>query len=339
MQKRIAAVAVAFAVSLAAPVAHAQDAAGAEVLFRQGHQLFEAKKYAEACPKFAESYRLDPVSGALLALASCHEAEGKLASAWAEYVDVVARARREGKNDRADAAQQRANTLEPKLAHITIALGQGADVAGLQVKRDGIVIGPATFGTALPVDHGEHTVEASAPGHQAFTKKLTVQDGANETVAIPVLPATTTEAPPVVPPPQPPPQPQQQSQQQPQPAPDQGARPFPARTLGIVAGAVGVVTMGVGGYFGLQAISKNDDSNTMGCTGDVCTGAGKTARMDAVSAGNTSTILFVVGGVLTAAGVVLFIVGGSSSGEAKPAVAAAPAVGPGTGGVALSGRF
>lgn len=334
MQKRIAAVAVAFAVSLAAPVAHAQDAAGAEVLFRQAHQLFEAKKYAEACPKFAESYHLDPVSGALLALASCHEAEGKLASAWAEYVDVVARARREGKNDRADAAQQRANTLEPKLAHITIALGQGADVAGLQVKRDGLVIGPATFGTALPVDHGEHTIEASAPGHHAFTKKLTVQDGANETVAIPVLPATGAEVPPVVP---------QQPQPQ-QPGPDQGAtgaRPFPARTLGIVAGALGVVTMGIGGFFGLQAIGKNNDSNTMGCNGDVCTGAGKTARMDAVSAGNTSTILFVVGGVLTAAGVVLFIVGGSSAsgGEAKPAVAAAPAVGPGSGGFALSGRF
>ena len=40
-------------------LAYAQDSAGAEALFQSGHQLFEAKRYGEACPKFAESFRLD----------------------------------------------------------------------------------------------------------------------------------------------------------------------------------------------------------------------------------------------------------------------------------------
>ena len=41
-----------------APVARAQDAKAkaAEALFREGKRLLEARDYAQACPKLAESY-------------------------------------------------------------------------------------------------------------------------------------------------------------------------------------------------------------------------------------------------------------------------------------------
>jgi hypothetical protein len=330
MRKPLATLLLIAAASLAPSPVLAQDAAGAEALFQQAHQLFEQKRYAEACPKFAESYRLDKVSGALLALASCHEVEGKLASAWSEFVEVGTLARREGKNDRADAAVQRASQLEPKLAKLTVALAQGADtVQGLVVKRDGVVIGASAFGTALPVDRGEHVIEATAPGRAPFAKRLTMPDGARELVPIPLLAeAGATEA-------APPGQPAPPAETIPDAKP---VSPFPLRTLGIVTGVVGVVAVGVGGYFGVEAISKNNDSNQTGCNGDVCTGAGKQARLDAVSAGNTATALVVVGGVLAAGGLVMFLVGGPSS-ESKPAVAAAPVVGMGSAGVALTGRF
>lgn len=330
MQKQIATLTLACAAMLAPAIAHAQDSAGAEALFQKGHQLFEEKKYAEACPKFAESFKLDPTTGSLLALAACHDAEGKLASAWAEYVDVANRARREGKADRADAAQQRAALLEPKLAKLTVTLAPGAEaITGLQVKRDGIVVGSGTYGTPLPVNRGEHVIEATAPGRQPFSKRVTMADGATESVPIPVLAEVAT-------PPGTPPKVSQQPPGGEKPAPS----PFPLRTLGIITGAVGVVTIGIGGVFGIQAIGKNSDSNTTGCSGDMCSGAGLTNRRDAIDAGNTSTALFVVGGLLTGAGVVMFVLGGSSaSGENKPAVAAAPAVGPGSAGFAVSGRF
>jgi hypothetical protein len=327
MKRVLAFAGVGLALSLAPAIAHAQDSAAAEALFQKGHQLFEAKDYAAACPKFAESFRLDPVTGSLLALAACHEAEGKLASAWAEYLDVATRARRDGKNDRADATQARAATLEPKLARITISLAPGAEeIQGLVVKRDGNVVGSGAFGTPLPVDRGEHTVEATAPGRQPFSKTFAMQDGAKEAVAIPALLPGAVAADPTP---------------LPKDKPHATSGPLPLRTIGIVVGAVGLVTVGIGGYFGATAISKNGDSNKDNhCVSDRCDATGKKIRLDAISAGNTSTALFVVGGVLAAGGVALYILGGSSGGaDAKPAALASPLVSPDTAGLGVSGRF
>src|SRR5271154_3787145 len=62
----------------------------AETLFREGKELMAAKQFDAACPKLAESNRLDPGIGTLLALALCHEGEGRIASAWIEFTDVLA---------------------------------------------------------------------------------------------------------------------------------------------------------------------------------------------------------------------------------------------------------
>ena len=308
-------------------VARAQGSAvaDAEALFRLGHQLYEEKRYVEACPKFQESFRLDPATGSLLALAACHEAEGKLASAWAEYNETAARARKDGRTDRADAAQQRVAVLEPKLARVTIVLAPGAaEIPGLVVKRDGVLLGPGAYGAPLPVDRGQHTIEASAPGYEPWAGRGALADGASESVTIPRL----TELP------------RGAAAAKPEGAVAKSDGP-PLRAIGIATGIGGLVAIGIGSYFGLHAISKNNESTENGnCVVDACSNAGTLVRRDAISAGNTSTVLFVVGGALVAGGVALFLLGGPrSAGETKPAVAASPAVGPHGGGVVLGGRF
>src|SRR6476659_2421968 len=104
--------------------AHAQgantDRQIAETLFEQGRALMDEKKWAEACPKLAESQRLDPGGGTLLNLAICHEESGETATAWAELNDALAIALREDRNDREDIARAHIAALEPRLARLQV---------------------------------------------------------------------------------------------------------------------------------------------------------------------------------------------------------------------------
>jgi hypothetical protein len=206
------------AISAALPrVSSAQSetkSAVADALYRQARDLMAAGKLDEACPKFAESQRLDPATGTLLNLAACHERQGKLASAWLEYSDAVVAARLDRRQDRVDFATERAAALEPKLSRLTLTLAPDADPTSLTLELDGASFGLAAIGAPTPVDPGKHTVRASAPGKQPWQKDITIGAEADlQTLAIPKLedapiapvaaaPLTAAAAP-TAPPPQP----------------------------------------------------------------------------------------------------------------------------------------
>ncbi|HZO14338.1 MAG TPA: hypothetical protein VFB62_13795, partial [Polyangiaceae bacterium] len=108
------------AFTLASSAAAQTNAAIAEKLFREGQEAFAAERYAEACAKFAESNRVDPQLGTLLNLATCHEKEGKPASAWSEYTKLVDLAKTSGDKERAEYARGRAAALEPRLPQLQV---------------------------------------------------------------------------------------------------------------------------------------------------------------------------------------------------------------------------
>jgi tetratricopeptide (TPR) repeat protein len=168
-----------------APAVCAQSetrAAVAEGLYRQARDLMLAGKYDEACPKFAESQRLDPATGTLLNLAACHEKQGKLATAWIEYSDALFAARRDGREDRVEYARGRAAELEPKLSRLTLQLDAGADHAGLEIELDGATLGRAVIGASMPIDPGQHTLRASAPGKKPWTQAIEIAALADQKV-------------------------------------------------------------------------------------------------------------------------------------------------------------
>ena len=108
--------------------------AAAEALFREGRELIEKGEVDAACEKFAESQRLDASSGTLLNLASCHEKQGKTATAWAEFLAAARLARTQGRPERSKEAESRAAALEPTLAYVRITMDD--PVEGLTIHRD-----------------------------------------------------------------------------------------------------------------------------------------------------------------------------------------------------------
>jgi tetratricopeptide (TPR) repeat protein len=132
----------------------------AETLFEQGRALMDAKNYAEACPKLAESQRLDPGGGTLLNLAVCHELEGKTATAQSEFKEALGQAARDGRADREELAREHLAALEPRIVRVVVIVPK-QDVA---ITFDASKLAPAAWGIAIAVDPGEHRVVAEAPG-------------------------------------------------------------------------------------------------------------------------------------------------------------------------------
>jgi hypothetical protein len=181
--------AVSFVASAAVPRAAAADvadAAEAERLFEEGRERMLEGRFDEACPKLAESQRLDPHVGTLLNLAACHERQGKVASAWVEYQKALTAARADGQAERARLAEQRIATLEPRVPWLRIRVLQR--LAPDAVTLDGSVLPPAAWDSALPVDPGFHVVEARGRGKLAFDERFELGEGSRRTVTIDLEP-------------------------------------------------------------------------------------------------------------------------------------------------------
>jgi hypothetical protein len=316
-----------------APPARAQgrgvSIATAEALFREGTALLDEKKFTEACPKLAESHRLDPATGTLLALAFCHEGEGRLASAWAEFAEVAGRAREEGRTDREQVAREHAATLEPRLARLSVEVPPAVRaLPGLVVSRDGLEIAEAVWNTPVPVDPGLHVITAKANGKKAWQGEASVAaEGEKASIAVPMLEDAPPEPEATVAPVQP----------APPISTDDSRRTH--RIAGIATAGVGVVSLGLSTYFGLRAMSKNDDSES-GCNEqNRCTEDAKQARLDARSAGDWATGTLVAGTLLVGTGAVLYFVLGREPSTERPALTMTPTVGPSGAALFATGRF
>jgi len=337
-------VAVAFAIVTFSARARAGNEAAAEALFDAAKKLAAKGNYAEACPKFAESNRLDRGAGTLIHLGDCYEKNKQTASAWATYKEAASAAQALGRKDWEKLANQRATALEPKLARLTIKVVDPAPK--LEVTRDGASVSQASWNLPTPVDVGAHSVEATAAGYKPFKTSATVsKDGESVEVTVPKL---ESDAPAPAPVAKPSTTPQPTTKTPSRASEDEGSG---QRTIGYVVGGVGVAGLAVGAVTGLMAMGKSSDAK------NACPNDGPCANKSAVDAadsaktlGLVSTISFVAGGALLAGGAVLIFTapGGNKTGQNEPAskkslqhatIRVAPTGGPTGGGLTVLGVF
>lgn len=308
-----------------------RDPAAAELLFREARKALDAGRTEEACVKFAESQRLDPAAGTLINLAACEEKLGKLASAWEKWQQALRALPAD--DERRGPVSERAAALESKLPRLEIRLAEGAP-AGTKVVRDGLELGRASLGLALPVDPGAHEIEVTAPGHEPKRIQVSLAEAENE--ALEVAPGPPLPEPVDAPGPASGPAPRPRAAAP--PARDTAADGAGQRTLGFVVGGVGVAGIVVGSVAGVLALQKknevDDDCSDTG-SGLECGPSG----LDAAAAGNTyatvSTVAFAVGVVGLGVGGWLVL----SSSDSRPSAAVGARAAPGGALIGVAGAF
>ena len=273
-----------------------------------------AGTYAEACPKFAESHRLDPGGGTLLNLAVCHEGEGKLATAWGEFQEALALARADGREDRISLAEQRIAAIEPQLARLTVTPPANPP-EDLVVSVNGTPLGAAACGAPMPVDAGSVRIEVSAPGHQEFVKSVDIRDGENIVVEVPMLSEALGGA----------------AGDGPSDA-GVASGGEPNHAAAYVVGGLGLAAIGVGSYFGVQALQDRNKAEELGCNDTCPTPDAHQADKNAVFNGWLATAG--IGAGLAAVGVAIYLYVDAEAEHAEAGdVAVIPSAGPGGAGL------
>jgi hypothetical protein len=311
------------------------DKVAAEALFEDGRKLVGLGNYAEACPKFADSERLDPSPSTLLNLANCWEKLGRSATAWATYKEAESAASAARRQDYVVIAQRHAEVLAPKLSRLTINVSR--PIENLRVKRDSVLVGSAEWGSAIPLDTGSHIVEASAPGYKDWRAAVDVtRDGADVVIAVPPLEALPPEAPAP---------PAENASSAPAPPPlappaETTSNRSAQRTIGLVVASAGVAGLALSGVFAVIANGKNKDSLNY-CdkiNKDSCGPLGVSERNDALFAGDVATVSVATGAGLLVVGAALWF-SAPSGGRARSDHTARVVVMPTLGGAILKGTW
>lgn len=290
-----------------------EDVALSEALFREGKSLLQEGKFDVACPKLAESHRLDPAGGTIVTLGLCYEAAGKTATAWVVFGDALASAERDKRTDRIKLTKEHIAALEKRLSYLTIELApEGIGTSEFTLTRDGAKIARAALGTASAVDPGKHVINLSAEGFTPQIIEVDVKpDGDRKKVVIPPLvriPEKPVDRPMEKPIEKPVEKPIEKLKPIVVPVKEKPPQRLASSQVGaLILGGVSVVAFGAGGYFGLHAKSQHDEALEL-CPASPCPNErGVQQNQSAKESATVSNGLFAAGvGSLTASIVIWF---------------------------------
>jgi hypothetical protein len=318
------------------------DDPSAKALFQQGVALFNRGDTEAACSKFEQSYGLDPATGTLFNLASCHAKQGRYWIARREFLKLANEMENAGKTDKAEIARQKAHEAAQHLPKLSFQFPSPSNVDLIRI--DGKRLAQSRWQSPIPVRSGRHVILFAAEGMQP--QRLSVSaggEGAIVNVAVPALTAAPSEQAPAP----------ASSSNAPAVGGEQAQQTTSSqswwttqRTIGVVAGGAGVIAIGVGAFYGLTAISqKSTADSACGGSGGNCTSQPRAdaANHDVQTADGNATksdIGLGIGIAALAVGAYLVLTGAPASPPADTAsIRVGPEVGPGNGGFSLSGRF
>jgi hypothetical protein len=297
--------------------------ASAEALFQEGVRLSKRNQLEEACKKFAASDALDVAVGTLLRLADCRERTGRFASAWARFREARSLAELQGMTERARIAAVRSAALEHKLARLVL-LVPPAPPRGYTVKLGELTVPPDSWGTALPLDAGTVSVEASAPGYVTYRRYVAIPPEEGARVQVPLPPLEPQRAPAS-------PRPAANSDSPAKPSEERTSLPrsvsrgYAARVVGASLAATGGVGLATGGVLALVA-KKRHDASLERCSGVPrrCSARGEELQDESERFATYAAVSAAIGGGLLVAGLVVYLTAPSERGRKPLAFGVAP---------------
>jgi len=320
-----------------APAAHADKAARADALFKQGKKLLAEQRYSDACPTFEEVDKLDPGIGAKLNVAKCYEEWGRLATAFHWYEEAIETATA-SKDERLPKIQQLAEELDVNVPRVTINIPEGAnpDIVAT-ITLDGKPIQASKLNKEVRVDPGPHRIEYVVDG-QKKTKVAPVERGGIAELVLDIPKGAG--------------RPKQTAKKRieidAEPTEEPAGNPGRGRRiLGLSVAGGGAVALGVAGVLTLTARGKYTKAIDDHCMGDPqsCDDTGLDITHSARSRANVATIVAIGGAALVGAGIVLYLTAPDGDGDGdggeteKSALYLAPSVAAGGGTLVLGGRF
>lgn len=290
----------------------AQQESVAESLFRQAREEMKRGEARDACPKFEESYRLDPSIGTLLNLGLCEEALGHTATAWTKLRQFLDSAPAD--DDRLSLARERIAKLETQLPWVRLIVDPRDEP--LVVQLDGVELRDASLSEAIPVDPGQHSLRITRSTGEATETRFEIHLAEALTVQLtpaprqpPAQPAAANSSPPAA---------NIQRLEHSPPVPTAKTTPTPShgngeRVAAYAIGAVGVAGLVTGSVFGLMAMSDRNVVREQ-CPNHECqTQAGLDALQSGPRNQAIANVAFVVGAIGLATGGVLLWHSGRTS--------------------------
>jgi hypothetical protein len=298
-----------------------EDKAAARALGTQGAAALQENKYAEALDLVTRAEAILHAPPHLLMIGRAQVGLGRLVAAKETYLKITreqlpATAPPAFKKAQADAKTE-LDEIEPRIGSLQISLtGNGAATAGkVTVKLDDQPVATALIGVHRPVDPGKHTVTAYVPGRGPVTQEVTLGNGEKKEVELSVeTPVSLVDE-----------ENKFETPRTPPPPPPRGLSTL--QIVGIAGMGAGVAGLVVGGVFlGLKSSKQGEadaafttcKAKPLGCDPK---DRSNVAQLDRAAAqrGTIGIAGLVGGGVLAAGGVVLFILGGKKTTQAKPA--------------------